>query len=305
MTIDKSPAWYDTQYNNRARIPGHPAILAHWAAASAEALATHTDMREVAYGDDASERLDVFPARPSPGTAGAPVLVYIHGGYWRALNKRDQSFIAPPFSQAGAMVVIPDYALCPAVTIDHIVQQMVRALAWTYRHAAEHGGDPNRIVVAGHSAGGHLAAMLMACDWQSVAPDLPADLVKAALSVSGLYDLEPLRHAPFLSADINLTEASARRLSPAFMPAPKGLLASVVGRDESEEFHRQAALIESAWGPNTVIANQSVPGRNHMDVLHELADTASTTHALALELLGLRTRASSQRVASSAGSGRA
>ncbi|CAN5759977.1 alpha/beta hydrolase [soil metagenome] len=303
LTPDKSPAWYDEQYNNRARIPGHPAILAHWAAASAEALAMHPEMVEVAYGDDASERLDVFPARSSSEVAGAPVLVYIHGGYWRALSKRDQSFIAPPFSRAGAMVVVPDYALCPAVTISHIVQQMVRALDWTYRHAAEYGGNPDRIVVAGHSAGGHLAAMLLACDWKGVASDLPADVVKAALSVSGLYDLEPLRHAPFLSADLGLTEASARRLSPAFMPAPKGSLVSVVGGDESEEFHRQGALIESAWGPNTVVANESVPGRNHMDVIHELADAASTTHALTLELLGLRTRSSSQRVASSAGSG--
>ncbi|CAN5906530.1 alpha/beta hydrolase [soil metagenome] len=303
MSPEKSPAWYDEQYNNRARIPGHPAILAHWAAASAEALATHTDMVEVAYGEDASERLDAFPARSSGNTAGAPVLVYIHGGYWRALNKRDQSFIAPPLSQAGAMVVVPEHALCPAVTIDHIVKQMVQALAWTYRHAADYGGDPNRIVVAGHSAGGHLAAMLLACDWKAVAPNLPADLVKAALSVSGLYDLEPLRHAPFLAADIDLTEASARQLSPAFMPAPNGSLVSIVGGDESEEFHRQAAMIETAWGQNTVIENETVPGRNHMDVLHELADSASTTHALALELLGLRTRASSQRVASSAGSG--
>ncbi len=294
MTTDRSPAWYDEQYNNRARIPEHPAILAHWAAASAEALATHTDMVEVAYGDDASERLDVFPARSSASpegdhghSAGAPVLVYIHGGYWRALNKRDQSFIAPPFVRAGAMVVVPDYALCPAVTIDHIVQQMVQVLAWTYRHAAEYGSNPNRIVVAGHSAGGHLAAMLLACDWKAVAPDLPADLVKAALSISGLYDLEPLRHAPFLSADINLTEASARCLSPAFMPAPKGSLVSVVGGDESEEFHRQATVIEIAWGANTVIANKTVPGRNHMDVLHELADSRSVTHRLGLQLLGL------------------
>jgi arylformamidase len=240
-------------------------------------------MVEAAYGSDASERLDVFPA----AAPGSPVLVYIHGGYWRALCKRDQSFVAPPFVEAGAMVVLPDHALCPAVSVEHIVLQMTQALAWVYRHAAEYGGDPKRIVVAGHSAGGHLATMLLACDWQAVAADLPADLVKSALSISGVYELEPLRHAPFLAADIRLTAASARRLSPAAMPAPRGALATVVGGDESEEFLRQAESIREAWGPGTVTASEVVAARNHMDVLHELAEPGSRTHALALRLLGL------------------
>ncbi len=176
------------------------------------------------------------------------MLVYIHGGYWRALDKRDQSFVAPPFVAAGAMVVLPNYALCPAVTIEHIVLQLVQSLAWVWRHAAEHGGDPARIVVAGHSAGGHLAAMMLACDWRAVAPDLPADLVKGALAVSGVFELEPLRHAPFLAPDLNLDAATARKLSPAAMPAPRGRLVAVVGGDESEEFLRQNALIAEAWG---------------------------------------------------------
>ena len=278
-----SPAWFDVQYDNRARIPEHPAILRHWYDESVRARAAHPEMVEHAYGADATERLDVFPAK----AAGAPVLVYIHGGYWRALGKRDQSFIAPPFVAAGAMVVLPGYALCPAVGIEHIALQMVQALAWVHRHAAAHGGDPHRIVVAGHSAGGHLATMLLACDWRAVAPDLPAGLVGAALPISGLYDLEPLRHAPFLAPDLKLTAASARRLSPAFMPAPRGVLATVVGGDESEEFLRQADLIATAWGPRTVTRTERVPQRNHLSVLQELADPGSRTHRLALRLLGL------------------
>jgi len=278
-----SPAWFDAQYNARARIPGHPAILRHWADASAEVLARPGWVLDLAYGDDASERLDILPASgPS-----APILVYIHGGYWRALDKRDQAFVVPPFADAGAMVVQLNYALCPAVSIAHIALQLVQALAWVWRHAAAHGGDRDRIVVAGHSAGGHLAAMLLACDWQAVAPDLPVDLVKSALAISGLYELEPLRHAPFLAADIGLSAAAARRLSPALWPAPAhGRLATVVGGDESEEFLRQSALISSAWG-TVVVAAETVAGRNHMDVLHELADPRSRTHALALELLGI------------------
>ena len=106
-----SPAWYDAQYNNRARIPEHPAILQAWADASARALARPGWVLDVAYGDDPSERLDILPAGP-----GAPVFVYIHGGYWRALDKRDHAFVGPPLADAGAMVVNLNYALCPAVS---------------------------------------------------------------------------------------------------------------------------------------------------------------------------------------------
>jgi arylformamidase len=275
--------WLDAQYNNRARIPEHLAILRQWDERSHHARASLSCTRDVAYGSEASERLDVF----APQARNAPVLVYIHGGYWRALDKRDQSFVAPPFVAAGAMVVLPNYALCPAVSIEHIVLQLVRALAWVWRHAARHGGDPARIVVAGHSAGGHLAAMMLACDWAAVGPDLPEDLVKSALALSGVFELEPLRHAPFLAPDLRLSAASARRLSPAALPAPRGRLIALVGADESEEFKRQNALIGEAWGQRAVPVCEQVPERHHMDVLHELAEPTSRTHRLALELLGL------------------
>ncbi len=279
-----SPEWYDAQYNNRARIPEHPEILRAWADRSVGARASLRCMLDLAYGADPSERLDVFP----PRAQGAPVLVYVHGGYWRALDKRDQSFVAAPFVDEGAMVVLPNYALCPAVTIEHIVMQLVHALAWVWRNARAHGGDPERIVVAGHSAGGHLAAMLLACDWHAVAPDLPGDLVKSALAVSGVFELEPLRHAPFLAPDLRLDAASALRLSPAAMPAPPhGRLVAVVGGDESEEFLRQNEAIAKAWGPAVVTVCEPVPGCHHMNVLFALADPAARTHRLALQLLGL------------------
>ena len=281
VTVD--PEWLDAQYNNRARIPEHPAILRYWADASAAAFERRDWVLDVAYGEHASERLDILPAR-----SGAPVFVYIHGGYWRALDKRDHAFIAPPLHAAGALVVQLNYALCPSVGIERIVLQMVQALAWVYRHAEEHGGDRERIVVAGHSAGGHLATMLLACDWRAVAPDLPRDLVKSALSISGVYELEPLRHAPFLSADIGLTEESALRLSPLRMRAPTmGSLVTVVGANESEEFLRQADAMSAAWGPDIVVASERVAGKNHMSVLNDLADPNSSTYAHALSLLGL------------------
>lgn len=277
------PAWLDAQYNNRARIPEHPQIFERWTSASELARDRSLCLLDLAYGDGPGETLDVFPAARN----GAPVLVFIHGGYWRALDKRDVSFVAPAFQQAGAMVVLPNYALCPAVTIEQIALQLTRALAWTWRHAAEHGGDPSRIVVAGHSAGGHLAAMLLACDWAKVGADLPPGLVAAALSVSGLFDLEPLRHTPFLAPDLRLTEAAVPRLSPAAWPAPRGPLVAVVGGDESEEFHRQNRLIRQAWGEAVVPVCEAIPGTNHLSVMHDLADAGTRLHRLALGLLGL------------------
>jgi arylformamidase len=275
------PDWYDAQYNSRGRIPEHPAILQHWAEASAAARIQRRCVLDIPYGDDQSEKLDVFPSEHS----SAPVLVYIHGGYWRALSKGAQSFIAPPFVDAGAMVVLPGYALCPVVTIEQIVLQLTRALVWVWRHAADHGGDPRRIAVAGHSAGGHLAAMMLSCRWNEVASDLPADLVRRALAISGVFDLEPLRHAPFLAGDLQLTAAAARRLSPAKMPAPAGALIAVAGGDESEEFQRQNGLIGRAWGRSAVPVCELIPGRHHMNVLHDLADPATRLHALARSMI--------------------
>jgi arylformamidase len=277
------PDWLNLQYNNRARIPEHPQIFARWAEASARVRERGAARLDLAYGDGPNETLDLFPA----ARANAPVLVFIHGGWWRSLDKADHSFLAPAFTEAGAMVVLPNYALCPAVRIETIALQMVRALAWTFRYAALHGGDPQRIVVVGHSAGGHLAAMLMCCDWAAVGADLPAQLVPAALAISGLFDLAPLRHTPFLQADLRLAAASVARLSPVRFAPPVGRLFAAVGADESDEFLRQTALIRTAWGPGCVPVCEQITGTNHLTVLHDLADPAGRLHALALQLLGL------------------
>jgi arylformamidase len=280
----RDPAWFDSQYDNRARVPAWPQHLERWAQASAVAREGLSRRLDLQYGPGPQETLDVFPA----AGAGAPVFFFIHGGYWRALDKRDASFVAPALVQAGAMVVVPNYALCPAVSIETITLQLARALAWTHRNAALHGGDPARIVVAGHSAGGHLAAMMMACDWKAVDHELPAGLVSGALAISGVFDLEPLRKTPFLQGDLRLSPASVRRLSPAgFAPPRHGRLVAVVGGDESPEFLRQNALIGQAWGARRVPVCETVPGTDHFTVLHELADGGSRLHGHALGLLGL------------------
>ncbi len=274
-------AWLDAQYNNRARIAEHPQIFERWATTSARAREQLSPRLDLPYGDSPNETLDVFPS----AAGNAPVLVFIHGGWWRSLDKRDHSFLAPPFVDHGAMVVLPNYALCPAVSIETIALQMTRALVWTYRNAARHGGDPARIVVAGHSAGAHLAAMLLSCRWSEVAPDLPPQLVNSALAISGVYDLEPLRGTPFLQADLRLTPGAVRRLSPVRFPPPAGRLFAVVGGAESDEFLRQNRLIREAWGERAVPVCESVPGANHLDVLDGLVDPRARLHVLVRQLL--------------------
>lgn len=292
MKTRLDPTRLEDQYNNRARVPDHAQVLQRWAAASALARERTTAYLDVAYGPGAGEKLDIFPA-PAGATggagAGAPVLMFIHGGYWRSLDKSDHSFVAPAFNAAGAMVVVPNYALCPAVTIEHIVLQMANALVWLWHHAAQYGGDPARIALAGHSAGGHLATMLLTCRWKQLAEELPPQPVTGALSISGLYDLEPLRHTPFLQGDLQLKPASVARLSPAFFPRPKGAkLYATVGLDESEEFRRQNSLIRDVWGPTAVPVCETVPSTNHFTVLNALADPSSRLHELALRLLDIR-----------------
>lgn len=276
------PAWLDRMYNNRALVPDHAGYFSRWAEDSAAVRGTQPCTLDVPYGTGPNETLDIFPA----AKAGAPVLVFIHGGYWRSLDKSDHSFVAPPLVAAGACVVVPNYALCPAVTVPQIVMQMVQALLWVHAHIARFGGDPQRITVAGHSAGGHLVAMLLACQWRALGADLPPGLVRNALSISGLYDLEPILHTPFLQPALRLTPQDALRASPACMAAPRrGLLYTVAGGGESAEFLRHNDLIRRAWGKRTVPVCEAMAGLNHFSVLDALAQPGHRLHQLALKLL--------------------
>jgi arylformamidase len=305
----KTPAQLDALFNNRALVPSHAEHFARWASESAAARASQLCHLDVDYSAGSLPQLpalplhtlDIFPAQVTEGSQGepAPVLVFIHGGYWRSLDKSDHSFIAPAFTRQGACVVLPNYALCPGtpelpVTIPQIVMQMVQALAWTYRHIAAYGGDPKRISLVGHSAGGHLATQLLACQWPAYAADLPADLVRNALSVSGLYELNVLRHVPFLQDSLRLTKADAAKASPARLPKPKlhgededfqGLLFTVVGGKESPAFIEQNALMQEAWGKKRVPVRETVPAHDHFSVLQALVDPATRLHGLASSLL--------------------
>ena len=276
------PAWLDSMYNNRALVPDHAAHLSRWAEASAQARSRQSCTLDIAFGEGSGETLDVFPSTDPD----APVVVFIHGGYWRSLDKSEHSFVAPALTGAGACVVIPNYDLCPAVSIPQIILQMVNALIWVYRNVASYGGDPARITVIGHSAGGHLAAMLLSYDWKAHAAYLPADLVKNALSISGLYELEPIMQTPFLKDSLRLTPEQVRQASPARLPRPaNGVLYTVAGADESEEFLRHNALIEQAWGRDVVPVREALQGLNHFSIVEALVQPGQRLNQLALQLM--------------------
>jgi arylformamidase len=259
--------YYSQQYNARAAIPDHPYIFTRWQKDSAHIRRTNAGLFDLPFGDASGERLDFFPANRS----GAPLLIFIHGGWWRSLDKSDFSFIVPSYRQAGFNVALTNYTLAPHASIQEITRQQLRALAWLYRNADHYEFDRNRIVVAGHSAGAHLAAMMLAARWTDFAPDLPADLVKAGILMSGLYDLDPVRHADFVNVDLKLGPRDIGPLSPAFMPqAHHAPFITAVGGLESDEFRRQSALIIEKW-KTAHVADIALPDKNHLTICDAFA----------------------------------
>lgn len=262
-----STDYYTRQYDARAMIPEHSRIYTRWVRESAHVRRTRSGLYDVAYGDLPGERLDFFPAR----RGGAALLVFLHGGWWRSLDKADFSFVAPPYLDAGFNVALPNYTLAPHATVEDITRQQLRALAWLYRHAEQYDFDPHRIVIVGHSAGAHLAAMLMAAIWPAFEPGLPSNLIKGGALLSGIYDLAPLLHADFVNADLQLTAQRAAVLSPALMPqAHPAPFLSAVGGCESEEFKRQNDLIGKVW-ENSHRGNIALPTENHLTICDAFA----------------------------------
>lgn len=257
-------AQIDAQYNPSLPVADPAAEMQHFVTQAQRARATLRDVQDVRYGPTLAETLDIFPAEQP----NAPVFVFIHGGYWRALSSKEFAGIALGLQPLGITSVLINYALCPAVTIDEITRQTRAALAWVLRHIHEHGGDPTRVAIGGHSAGGHLTAMALQTRW---AEDygLPADPFKAAVLVSGLYDLAPLRYS-YLQPKIQLDDGVIRRNSPAFGVRPCTTPIHITwGGAETSEFARQSQVFHDAWqAAGNTSELMPVPGANHFSAIH-------------------------------------
>jgi arylformamidase len=265
---------YEVEYNNRARVPENPAIIAGWARDAAAYRDRHAP-RAIAYGPGPRKSIDFFP-----GTGEGPIVVFIHGGYWQALDASFFSHLAAGLNAHGIGVAIPSYDLCPAVTVDEIIRQMRMAARELARLAPS-------LVMAGHSAGGHLAACMLATDWPAYDGSLPRDLIVAAYAISGLFDLEPLVGTSINTA-LQLDRAAAHAVSPLFWPAPaRGSLDAVVGENESAEYWRQCRTIVDRWGAAGIAARFGVvPGANHFTAIAPLADPQSAMVSRLRELAG-------------------
>ena len=270
----------EAQFNPRAAVPDFERDQARHAEWSAAARAELKGDLDVAYGAGPLQRVDVFPV---PGLADAPVHVYCHGGYWRAQDKANFAHIARTLVGQGICTVIANYDLCPAVTLDGVIDSALRAIAWTWRHARDYGADPARLTLSGHSAGAHLSAMALARNW--AAGGLPADLIKGAVPISGIFDPAPAMRTT-VNAEIRLTEAIARR-NDALRLAPRARcpVRVFVGAKETTEWIRQSELYAVHLRRHGLACEFGlVAGAHHFDIIDQFVDPASPISRAVVEL---------------------
>ena len=281
MSGEHSSESVERGYNNRAAVPDHPRWIARYAEWSLAARASFSPSLDVRYGPRPRQTLDVFlPSGQPRGT-----FVFIHGGYWRTFDKRDFSFVAPPFLAVGIAVVVLNYDLCPDVSIATIADECRDAIVWQAREGLRHGLDGRDVVVGGHSAGGHLVAGLFAADWRT--QGLTRNPLAGGVTLSGVHDLTPLVLTS-MNVDLRLDSEEAARLSPVRRaPTTDAPLLMAVGADETSEFIRQTWLLWDAWPRNRpagAAAPLIVPARDHFSVVADYADPDSelTRRTLAL-----------------------
>lgn len=269
----------DAVYNPGATAADPEAAIAGWALRSAAAMAELDARLGVRFGPTRAEYCDVYPAG-----AGAPVHLFIHGGYWRRFSARDHAFLARPLVAAGITTVVMNYALCPAVDLDEIVRQVRAAIAWCHGAAASFDADPARLTVSGHSAGGHLVAMALATDWPE-GYDLPADLIKGAAAISGVYDLGFLPWS-YVQPKVQARWDQIDRLSPIrHLPRTAPPLLVAVGANETSEFVRQSRDFHAAWCQAGLAGELlELAGADHFSILDAIEQPASPLHAALIRL---------------------
>jgi arylformamidase len=280
-------AGLDDQYDNPARIPDRAFYLARWSEGAALATRRFRHELDVAYGEGPRQRLDVYRPPILPAASGRPpVFFYVHGGYWHRHDKSVAAHLALVFAEAGALFIAPGYSRVPDVPLARVVEDVRDAFEFTVENAERLGGDPRRVHVGGFSAGAHLAAMLVATSWAS--RGLPADVIRSMTAISGVYDLEPLRHTT-LNETLRIAEADVQTLSPLHVrPLSGAPMTLAVGGAESEEFRRQTRELAAAWSPYVPVTILEAPGRHHLGAQAELLDSGSPLSRAVLERLGLR-----------------
>jgi arylformamidase len=270
---------YETEYNNRARVPEHPEIFARWRRDAEDyrrqAMQERRAELGLSYGSTPRQFIDLF----APAKAGkAPLALFIHGGYWRSLDPSLFSHMARGLNAHGVAVAVVGYDLCPHVTIAEIIEQIRHACLFLWLRTSQ------RMLVYGHSAGGHLAGAMVATDWQALYPKA-GDLVPAAYSISGVFDLTPLIDVT-MNEELKLDVESAREASPLTWPAPKGrVFDAVVGGLESSEFLRQSRVIAETWSKGGAQTRyEAIAGMNHFTVIDPLTDPQSAMVGRLVEL---------------------
>jgi arylformamidase len=274
--VTLTSAFVEREYNNRALVPEHLQFFTRWERDSAFVRSTLPCEIDLAYGPDARHRIDVFPAANARGT-----LVFFHGGYWRSLDKSMFSWLAASWVAAGVSVAMPNYRLCPAVRIDDIVEDAIAALNWVALKGKGHRLATERIVVSGHSAGGHLTAALFATPFGQLRFD-PARIVGGA-PISAVVDFEPLLQFSF-NSDLRLDPAAVKRLAlHDKRPSVAAPLVIAAGAAESSEFQRQSRLLAESWRPQ-VKALHLLPGLNHFSIVDAFAERGQPLYDETLSL---------------------
>jgi arylformamidase len=276
-TATLTPEFVEREYNNRALVPDHAEYFSRWERDSAFVRETLSPALDLPYGPDARHRIDLFPAGPrARGT-----LVFIHGGYWRTLDKSMFSWLAASWNAAGIHVAMPNYRLVPGVRIDDIVDDVIAATNWLFAHGARHGVATDRVVLSGHSAGGHLTGAIFAA-----APgrlQFETSRIAGGVPISGVFDFAPLRQFSF-NADFRLDEAAVARLN-LFdkRPTLAAPLVIAAGAAESSEFQRQSRLLANAWAPQAR-SLLLLPGLHHFSVVDAFAERGQPLYDATLAL---------------------